>query len=194
MDPRLRSRIEIETMHELLPELDYYQLLGLKSDSPQSEVDGAFRNESRRLHPDRHTAGAPPEFRTRANEVFKGINDAYRALRDPDARARYDTDRRAGAMRLSDDARRSAEAEAAAKNDPSKASRTEKGGKYWKMALQCFNEGDFKNCVMQINFAISFEPDNEVFKEWLEKAKGEQGKRAKEDKEKGQTQAYKIRL
>jgi curved DNA-binding protein CbpA len=189
MDPRLRSRVEIETLHELLTELDYYQLLGLKSDAAQSDVDNAFRQESRRLHPDRHTAGTPAEFRGKANDVFKAVNDAYRVLRDPDARARYDSDRRAGQLRMSDQARRAAEEEAASRNDPAKAARTEKGGKYWKMALQCWNDEDYTGCVMQIGFALTFEPANDVFKEWLEKAKV-----AGAEKKKGKVNAYKIRI
>lgn len=190
MDPRLRPRVEIETLHELLAELDCYQLLGIAPDCAQQDVDAAFRAESRRLHPDRHAAGATPEFKAKANDVFKAVNDAYRTLRDPDARARYDADRRQGALRLDDAARKAAEADAAARNDPTKAARTPRGEKYWKMALQCFNDGDFNGAVMQINFALSFEPDNATFKEWLEKAKVEN-----EAKKKGKTgNAYKIRL
>ena len=122
--------------------------------------------------------------------MFKAVNDAYRTLRDPDARARYDADRLQGSLRMDDVARREAEAEAAAKNDPAKAARTPKGEKYWKMALQCWNEEDFNGAVMQINFALSFEPANDTFKEWLGKAKV-----ANEEKKKGKTgNAYKIRL
>lgn len=190
MDPRLRSRVEIETIHELLKELDCYQLLGLKSDAAQQDVDAAFRNESRRLHPDRNSAGASNEFKNQANEVFKAVNDAYRTLRDPDGRARYDAERTHGALRMDEAARRAAEAEAAAKNDPARAAATPKGEKYWKMALQCWNEEDFNGAVMQINFALSFEPANETFKEWLGKAKA-----ANEEKKRGKTgNAYKIRF
>jgi curved DNA-binding protein CbpA len=190
MDARLRSRIEIETQHELLPELDYYQLLGVSQTCAQQDVDAGFRTESRRLHPDRHTAGATPEFKAIVNDVFKAVNDAYRTLRDPDARARYDAERRQGSLRMDDAARKAAEADAAAKADPARAARTPKGEKYWRMGLQCFNDGDFSGAVMQINFALSFEPDNATFKEWLEKAKAEN-----EAKKKGKSgNAYRIRL
>lgn len=191
MDPRLRLRFEIETMHELLKELDYYQLLGLKLGCPQPDIDAAFRVEGRRLHPDRVAAGAPPEFRTAANTVFKAVNDAYRVLRDPDARAAYDNELRAGKLRMDQEARKAAEAEAAARNDPSKAARTEKGGKFWKLALHNLAEKDYNGASMNIQFALSFEPDNEVFKEYLAKAKA-----GKEDvkKEKSTSNAYKIRI
>jgi curved DNA-binding protein CbpA len=190
MDARLRPRIEIETIHELLAELDCYQLLGVAPECAQQDIDAAFRNESRRLHPDRHAAGASPEFRTKAGEVFKAVNDAHRTLRDPDARARYDADRRQGALRMDDAARKEAEADAAAKSDPTRAARTPKGEKYWRMALQCWNEEDFNGAVMQMNFALSFEPGNDTFKEWLGKAKT-----ALDEKKRGkQGNAYKIRL
>lgn len=190
MDPRLRSRVEIETIHELLPELHLYQLLGVAEGCPQEAIDAAFRAESRRLHPDRHSAGATPEFRTKANEVFKAVNDAYRTLKDPDTRAQYDGERRSGALRMDDAARKAAEAEAAAKADPARAARTPKGEKHWRLALQCWNDTDFNGCIMQIKFALQFEPDNETMKEWLERAKV-----AHEEKKKGkQGTAYRIRL
>jgi curved DNA-binding protein CbpA len=191
MDPRLRLRIEIETMHELLPSLDYYQLLGVQMGCAQADVDAAFRNEGRRLHPDRVVAGAPAEFRSVANSVFKAVNDAYRVLRDPDARGHYDNELRAGRLTMDAEARKAAEAEAAARNDPAKAARTEKGGKFWKLALGSFAEKDYNGCVMNIQFALSFEPDNEVFKEWQTKARAlkEEGK-----KDKATSNAYKIRI
>jgi curved DNA-binding protein CbpA len=189
MDARLRSRIEIETLHELLPSLNYYQILCLKQECPQSDIDTAFRGESRRLHPDRHAAGAAPDFRQKVNEVFKAVNDAYRVLRDPDARARYDQELILGEIRMAEEARKRVEAEAAAKNDPSKAARTTAGEKYWKLALQCWQEKNFNGCVMQIKFALGFEPDNEVFKEWLAKANA-----AFEDQKRKTTNTYRIRI
>lgn len=189
MDPRLRARIEIETLHELLPSLNYYTLLGLKQECPQVEIDSAFRQESRRLHPDRHVAGAPPEFRQKSNDVFKAVNDAYRVLRDPDARARYDNDMRQGELKMVEESRRQAESAAAARNDPSKAARTPQGEKYWKLALQCWQEKNFNGCVMQIKFALGFESDNEVFKEWLHKANA-----AHEEQKKSKGNAYRIRI
>lgn len=191
MDPRLRTRIEIETIHELLPELDYYQLLAVKADCPQADVDRAFRDETRRLHPDRVAAGGTPEFRGQANAVFKAVQDAYRVLRDPDARARYDADRRAGERRMSEEARKQAEAEAAARNDPTKASRTEKGGRYWKMALQNWADKDYNGAALNIMFALNFEPDNEVFKEWFAKANAQNEEKRRDNKI---SNSYKIRI
>jgi curved DNA-binding protein CbpA len=174
-----------------LPELDYYQLLGLAMGCPQADIDAAFRAEGRRLHPDRVSAGAPAEFRTAANAVFKAVNDAYRVLRDPDARGHYDNELRAGRLTMDAEARRVAESEAAARNDPLKAARTEKGGKFWKLAHGNLAEKDYNGAVMNIQFALSFEPDNEVFKEWLERARTQKAERRQE---RSTSNAYKIRI
>lgn len=191
MDSRTRTRFEVETMHELLGQLNYYQLLQVKEDCPQTEIDAAFRGEGRRLHPDRVAAGSDANGRQQANDVFKAINDAYRVLRDPDARTAYDAERRGGKLRLDDQARKLAAEDLAARTDPSKAARTDKGGKYWKMALTNWNDKDFSGCVMNIQFALTFEANNEIFKEWLGKAKVAM----EEKKNAGKTQnAYKIRI
>ena len=188
LDPRLRTRFELEAIHELLPELTHYHLLGLKTTCAQDEVDVAFRNESRRLHPDRVAAGATPELKAKANEVFKAINEAYRLLRDPDARLFYDQQASSGQAREDEDARRTAESI----RDPAKAARTPKGEKYWKMALQCWEAKDFTGCKMQIQFALTFEPDNEVFKEWM--AKAQVGLDSKKKDTGGAGNSYRIRI
>lgn len=184
MDARFRTRIEIETLHELLPELDHYRLLGLSETCAQADVDTAFRAESRRLHPDRVAAGGSADLRSRANDIFKAVNEAARVLRDPDSRAAYDASRKGGS-KAEEEARRSAEAA----KDPAKAARTPKGEKHWKMALQNWNDEDFNGAAMNIQFALQFEPQNEVFKEWLGKAK-----EAWNEKKRGKGSTYKIRL
>ncbi len=188
MDPRLRTRFEVEAIQSLLPELSHYHLLGLTPGCAQDEVDAGFRNESRRLHPDRVSAGASTELKQLANEVFKAINEAYRVLRDPDLRALYDQSLNSGKGREDEDARRTAESV----RDPSKAARTPKGEKYWKMALQCWEARDFTGCKMQIQFALTFEPDNEVFKDWM--AKAQMGLDSKKKDTGGAGNHYRIRL
>lgn len=189
MDPRLRTRIEIETIHELLVDVDHYKLLGIPPESTAAEIDAAFRGESRRLHPDRHAAGATPEFKALANDVFKALNESYRVLRDPDLRAAYDNGRKATTKAAVEQKKLNEQAAAAAK-DPSKAARTPKGEKYWKLALQAWQEENFAGCVMNIDFALSFEPQNEIFKEWRAKAKV-----LADEKKKGREgDTYKIRI
>jgi len=171
MNRRMKQAIELETLHELLPDLSYYQLLGLELGVEQSSIEQAFRAEARRLHPDRSAMLGGPEIKSKANAIYRSLNEAYRTLRDPDARAAYDEELASGGRRMSAEARKEAEAAAAAANNPELAAKTEKGMKYWKLALQCWEAKDYKGTVMQIQFALMYEKDNDTFKEWLEKAK-----------------------
>ena len=62
---------------------DYYETLGVEPGAGDAEIKGAYRRLARKYHPDvSKEAGA--------EEKFKGVNEAYEALRDPQKRAAYD--------------------------------------------------------------------------------------------------------
>jgi curved DNA-binding protein CbpA len=190
MDPMIKTRVEIETLHELLDEISYYKILLLDQDAPQAEVDPAFRTVSRRLHPDRLARLNDEDLKAKANDIFRLANEAYRNLKDPDVRARYDMGLAEGNLRMSADGRSKADKEAAAKDNPELAAKTPQGEKYFKMALKCWADGDFHGAVMQIRFAIQFEPGNAIFEEWLEKANNAQEQAAA----KKDLNPYKLRI
>jgi curved DNA-binding protein len=62
---------------------DYYEILGVEPGAGDAEIKGAYRRLARKYHPDvSKEAGA--------EDKFKGVNEAYEALRDPQKRAAYD--------------------------------------------------------------------------------------------------------
>ncbi len=67
---------------------DPFATLGVprRFDLPRKEVEQRHRDLSRALHPDRYVNAAPAERRV-ALERAVAVNDAWRALRDPLARA-----------------------------------------------------------------------------------------------------------
>ncbi len=73
-----------------MPAPDYFEFFGLprKVELNTEDLQRRFYQLSRTLHPDRHTRAAPEE-RERALEASAILNDAYRTLRDPVARAEY---------------------------------------------------------------------------------------------------------
>lgn len=188
-DARLRTIVEIQTLHGLLPELDYYRALLLDRGCDADAVGEAFRRESRRLHPDRVSALRDEAAAAQANDIFRLVNEAHRVLKDPEQRARYDQLLAQGALRMTDEATASAQADKRA-GDPESAATNPKSEKYWKLALTDYKNKSWKACVMNIQFALTFEPGNELFKEYLEKATKE---RDEAEKTKEQN-PYKLRI
>jgi DnaJ-class molecular chaperone len=63
---------------------DPYQVLGVKKDASQDEIQKAYRGLAKKLHPDLNPGDKASE------EQFKTVTAAYDLLGDPDKRARYD--------------------------------------------------------------------------------------------------------
>lgn len=64
-------------------EKDYYAILGVSKDADKREIQKAFQQKARKLHPDVNKA---PD----AEERFKEVSEAYAVLSDEQKRARYD--------------------------------------------------------------------------------------------------------
>lgn len=81
---------QIREFAKLLPELNYYEVLGVERDAGAEEIRDGFFERSKRFHPDRHyrrNLGAHGEI---LHEIYKRIAVAHEVLRDPDLRAQYD--------------------------------------------------------------------------------------------------------
>jgi curved DNA-binding protein len=64
---------------------DYYDILGVPKNASDTEIKKAYRKLAMQYHPDRN-----PGKQKWANEKFKGINEAYGVLGDPQKRRQYD--------------------------------------------------------------------------------------------------------
>lgn len=64
--------------------IDYYKILGVDKNIPQSEVQAAYRKRVKKFHPDLH----PDDPKAKAK--FQALNEAYEVISDPEKRKRYD--------------------------------------------------------------------------------------------------------
>ncbi len=64
---------------------DYYQILGLAKNATADHIKKEYRKLAMQYHPDRN-----PGKEEWANEKFKGINEAFGVLGDPERRRQYD--------------------------------------------------------------------------------------------------------
>ncbi|MHB0961376.1 MAG: DnaJ C-terminal domain-containing protein [Pirellulaceae bacterium] len=65
-------------------EEDYYKVLGVKRDASQKDIQRAYRDLARKLHPDMNPGDA------KAKEKFQRVQQAYDVLNDPEKREMYD--------------------------------------------------------------------------------------------------------
>jgi molecular chaperone DnaJ len=63
---------------------DYYDVLGLSRGASEDEIKKAYRQKAKALHPDRNKDNPAAEG------LFKEVNEAYDALKDPQKKAAYD--------------------------------------------------------------------------------------------------------
>lgn len=69
---------------------DYYSILGVAKDATAADIKKAYRNLSKKWHPDMHVNDSDDK-KKEAEEKFKDINEAYAVLSDDDKRKQYDT-------------------------------------------------------------------------------------------------------
>jgi molecular chaperone DnaJ len=63
---------------------DYYEVLNVQRNAPESEIKKSFRKLAQTCHPDKNQGDPDSE------EAFKELNEAYEVLMDPERRANYD--------------------------------------------------------------------------------------------------------
>jgi curved DNA-binding protein CbpA len=161
---------EIRALAGILEELDYYQVLELTPDSPTSAIRTAYHAVSRRFHPDAHR-DAPPEIQAQVARIAKRIAEAYSVLRDPRRRQVYDRqlagDRDRVRMPLAE-----AEAQADRQRREQQEGRTPNGRRYFALAKADLARGDRAAAERNLKTALTFEPDNQVFRDLLLQVRG----------------------
>jgi molecular chaperone DnaJ len=66
--------------------MDHYQTLQVIRNADTEVIERAYKALSMKYHPDR----SPAEHRVQSTRKMQRINEAYRVLKDPETRRRYD--------------------------------------------------------------------------------------------------------
>lgn len=166
--------LEIQALSKIMDELDYYQILHLERGASVGEIKKAFHHTSRTFHPDvnRHLE---ENLQDQCSRISKRVTEAYCVLRDPRRRRAYDERLGQGAndegfrMQL-------AEAKAAhAKQDTEeRQGKTAQGRQFHQKAMHDLEQDDLASAARNLQMALTFEADNEDFKEKLAEIKAEQ--------------------
>jgi len=158
---------EIIALAEIVDDLDYFQILHLPRSASIGEVRKAFHFSSRAFHPDanRHL---PSEPRCAIEKIARRVTEAYSVLRDPRRNRAYLQRLEAGKgkrMQLAE-----AQAEAGRQAVEEKG-RTPQGRQYYSLAEADTRRRDFAAAARNLQMALTFEPDNELFKAQLKEAR-----------------------
>lgn len=159
---------EIKALARILDDLDYYQLLHLPPDASERQVKAAFHSTSRAFHPDGHRA-VDTDLRQAVETIAKRVTEAYSVLRDARRRRAYDRHLEQGRgvrMQLAE-----ARAEAERHRVETREGRTREGRQYFTLAQADLRREDFEGAARNLQTALTFEPDNAVFRQALADAR-----------------------
>lgn len=81
---------EIREFARRLPEMDYYEVLGVPREADAPAIREGFFERTKRYHPDRYFRKRLGPYAGLLSEIFKRVATAHEVLRDPALRSRYD--------------------------------------------------------------------------------------------------------
>jgi DnaJ-class molecular chaperone len=173
------KKAEILVIAGLIASMDYYQVLKVDRKAIFPEIKKAFFRESQAWHPDRFYSSTDEELKLAVMAVYKRIAEAYAALRDPQLRHKYDAQLAGGGANRLDRKEAAAAASGAPAADPK--AKNPLAQKYLTLGLSAFRKGDFAGAVMNLDFALKYEPANEGISKKLAEAKEKQKAKAASD-------------
>ena len=154
MEIAQQRKLQLETLYEIVDELNYYEILGLSRLAHQSEIEPAFRAKTQQFHPSALQGSGleqDAELMDHWEYVLLSFKEARDKLIDPSDRIRTDIDIDAGQLRSSDtELTRGLERQSA--QDPAHAANSDTSKKFWINGLQAFENGDYQTAVLQMYF------------------------------------------
>jgi curved DNA-binding protein CbpA len=127
-------------LHRRLPELDYYQLLGVGRSAGEEEIKKAYFKLARKFHPDHFGRHIPSSIAGQIDAVFDAVTKAYRTLTSRDQKMAYAS--KLSSVVPSED------------GDASKNAETR-----FRQGKTLFNQGRYEEAVVLIEEAVRLKDD-----------------------------------
>lgn len=156
------NRIELETVHRLIQDLNYYQILKISPIAGESDIREAFHREALLFHPDQYFSNDDKETQRLAKEIYSHIVQAYQTLMNRKKRSEYDANLN-NQSRVILKGKDTEEFEDAVTDIKFKTAMKSPGEKFFKLAEQAYKAQDYKSALMNIQIAIGSEPQNSRF-------------------------------
>jgi curved DNA-binding protein CbpA len=155
----------IAQQRETLERGSYYTLLGVPRHATDDEVRTAYYQLVARFHPDLYgDTLLDAETRGRLVTLYSRLVEAYRVLSDGHKRGIYDKGLDKGRLRYTQDDER------APMRDPEAEISNPNARRFYKMGKAAMLQGDGRNAVMNLKFALSADPTNDLIRSELAQA------------------------
>lgn len=155
---------------ENLDRLSYYHLLDVDPGASLETINKAYYRRVQTLHPDRHAYERDPKRQRALVRLYARFGEAHRVLKNPQLRAAYEIEFEAGRARLTPDAQRRQQREAAGP-DP----KTPHAAKLLDNGRAMISSGNVSGGLAQLKLAAQFEPDSKVIRAAIEQAEHSSG-------------------
>jgi tetratricopeptide (TPR) repeat protein len=157
--------LEVEEMLLRFETANAYEILSVKTDARQDEIQASYHELAKRFHPDRfQSTDFSAEDRVKAEQVFACINTAYSTLRDPASRAGYDE------TRLTKESKVEAALKAKTACKSEEEAQVEALFREGRLSLA---KGDFEQAVEQLKSCVWFRPKKANYNYYLGLAESE---------------------
>jgi len=90
VDITAEQQARIDRLFEAIEDATFYQLLEVNTEATEKAIKRAYYRLSREFHPDRFYRRQLGPYKTKLEQVFAKLNEAYRVLSDPKLRGDYD--------------------------------------------------------------------------------------------------------
>ena len=151
----------IDALYNKVPSLNYYQLLNVSPQDGIDKVKAQFYKLARIYHPDLHR-DLPEQYQIKLDKIFKTMNEAYRVLSEPNYRKYYEAVLKRGELRID-----FSKASKVKPDDPLLSVKSPLAKRYLKTALDNIKRKDYKIAKINLQYALTYEPDSEFIKNKL---------------------------